>query len=136
MGLAWMPTGGELLFVEATSMPGEEELVLTGMLGNVMRESAHAALSYLRSNGERLGIDPAALADRTVHVHVPAGAIPKDGPSAGVPILAALASLALGRPVRGDVAMTGEITLRGRAPRRSAASRRRFSRRSARASRR
>jgi ATP-dependent Lon protease len=114
MGLAWMPTGGEILFVEATSMTGDEKLVLTGMLGNVMRESARAALSYLRSNGERLGIDPAALTERTVHVHVPAGAIPKDGPSAGVPILAALASLALGRPVRGDVAMTGEITLRGR----------------------
>jgi ATP-dependent Lon protease len=114
LGLAWMPSGGELLFIEATSMPGEERLVLTGMLGNVMRESAQAALSYLRSNGQRLGIDPGAIAGRTVHVHVPAGAIPKDGPSAGVTMLVALASLALGRPVRGDLAMTGEITLRGR----------------------
>ncbi|MCL2450718.1 MAG: endopeptidase La, partial [Polyangiaceae bacterium] len=114
LGLAWMPSGGEILFVEATSMPGEERLVLTGMLGNVMRESAQAALSYLRSNGQTLGIDPETLSGRTVHVHVPAGAIPKDGPSAGVTILAALASLALGRPVRGDLAMTGEITLRGR----------------------
>jgi ATP-dependent Lon protease len=114
LGLAWMPSGGELLFVEATSMPGEERLVLTGMLGNVMRESAQAALSYLRSNGGRLGIDPAAFERKTVHVHVPAGAIPKDGPSAGVTILVALASLALGRPVRADLAMTGEVTLRGR----------------------
>jgi ATP-dependent Lon protease len=114
-GLAWMPTGGDILFVEATIMPGEDDhLVLTGMLGNVMRESAQAALSYLRSNAERLGIDPRALQHRTVHVHVPAGAIPKDGPSAGVTMLVALASQASGRVVRGDVAMTGEITLRGR----------------------
>jgi ATP-dependent Lon protease len=114
LGLAWMPTGGELLFVETTSMPGDERLVLTGMLGNVMRESAQTALSYLRSNGERLGIDPRALERKTVHVHVPAGAIPKDGPSAGVTILVALASLALGRPACADLAMTGEVTLRGR----------------------
>jgi ATP-dependent Lon protease len=114
LGLAWMPTGGELLFVEATSMQGDERLVLTGMLGNVMRESAQAALSYIRANGQRLGIDSRALEGRTVHVHVPAGAIPKDGPSAGVTILVALASLALGRPACADLAMTGEVTLRGR----------------------
>jgi ATP-dependent Lon protease len=114
LGLGWMPSGGEILFVEATSMEGEDRLVLTGTLGNVMRESAQAALSYLRSNGHRLGIAPGALAGRTVHVHVPAGAVPKDGPSAGVAMLVALASLAFGSAVRGDVAMTGEMTLRGR----------------------
>ena len=114
-GLSWTPAGGDILFVEATMMPGEEEkLVLTGMLGNVMRESAQAALSYLRSNAERLGIDPQAFTRKIVHVHVPVGAIPKDGPSAGVTILAALASIATGRPVRNDLAMTGEITLRGK----------------------
>jgi ATP-dependent Lon protease len=114
-GLAWMPTGGDILFVEAAVMPGEDDrLVLTGMLGDVMRESAQAALSYLRSNGARLGIDPRVLHRKTVHVHVPAGGIPKDGPSAGVTILVALASLAMGRPVRCDLAMTGEVTLRGR----------------------
>jgi ATP-dependent Lon protease len=114
-GLAWRPTGGDILFVEATITPGDEDrLVLTGMLGDVMRESAHAALSYLRSNGARLGIDPRFLHRKTVHIHVPAGGIPKDGPSAGVTILVALASLARGRAVRCDLAMTGEITLRGR----------------------
>jgi ATP-dependent Lon protease len=114
-GLAWMPSGGDILFVEATIVPGDEDrLVLTGMLGDVMRESAQAALSYLRSNAARLGIDAGALEHKTVHVHVPAGAIPKDGPSAGVTILSALASLVTGRPVRCDVAMTGEVTLRGR----------------------
>jgi len=114
-GLAWTPVGGEILFVEATMMPGRDErLVLTGMLGDVMRESAQAALSYLRSNAGRLGIDPKAFEGKTIHIHVPAGAIPKDGPSAGVTMVAALASLALGRPVRNDLAMTGEITLRGK----------------------
>jgi len=114
-GLAWMPTGGDILFVEATILPGDEDrLVLTGMLGDVMRESAQAALSYLRSNGARFGIDPRALHRKTVHIHVPAGGIPKDGPSAGVTILVALASLARGCPVRCDLAMTGELTLRGR----------------------
>ena len=114
-GLAWTPVGGDILFVEATIMPGSEErLVLTGMLGNVMRESAQAALSYLRSNMERLGIDPHAFEGKVVHLHVPAGAIPKDGPSAGLTMLVALASQATGRPVRNDVAMTGEITLRGK----------------------
>ena len=114
-GLAWMPTGGDILFVEASIMPADEDrLVLTGMLGDVMRESAQAALSYLRSNGARFGIDPRAFHRKTVHVHVPAGGIPKDGPSAGVTILTAIASSGPGRPVRCDLAMTGEITLRGR----------------------
>jgi ATP-dependent Lon protease len=114
-GLAWMPTGGDILFVEVTITPGDEDrLVLTGMLGDVMRESAQAALSYLRSNGARFGIDPRALHRKTIHVHVPAGGIPKDGPSAGVTILVALASLARGCAVRCDLAMTGELTLRGR----------------------
>jgi ATP-dependent Lon protease len=114
-GLAWTATGGDVLFVEATMMPsGEERLVLTGMLGDVMRESAQAAVSYVRSNAEALEIDPELFEDRTIHVHVPAGAIPKDGPSAGVTIMTALASLATRRAVRGDLAMTGEITLRGK----------------------
>jgi ATP-dependent Lon protease len=114
-GLAWTPTGGDVLFVEATMMPSDEErLVLTGMLGDVMRESAQAAVSYVRSNAEALDIDPKLFEGRTIHVHVPAGAIPKDGPSAGVTIVTALASLVSRRPVRGDLAMTGEITLRGK----------------------
>ncbi len=115
-GLAWTPTGGDVLFVEATMMPADEErLILTGMLGDVMRESAQAALSYIRSNArELLGVDPAVLSGKAVHIHVPAGAVPKDGPSAGVTMATALASLVSGRPVRSDVAMTGEITLRGK----------------------
>ncbi len=113
-GLAWTPSGGEILFVEAALMPGREGLVLTGMMGDVMRESAQAALSFVRSNAERLGFDPRLFEGKIVHVHVPAGAIPKDGPSAGVALMAALASLALGKPIRNDVAMTGEITLRGK----------------------
>jgi ATP-dependent Lon protease len=113
-GLAWTPTGGEVLFVEATLLPSpDERLILTGMLGDVMRESAQAALSFVRSNARDLGIDPAVFERASVHLHVPAGAIPKDGPSAGVAMVVALASLATGRPVRSDVAMTGEITLRG-----------------------
>ena len=114
-GLAWTPVGGDLLFVEATMMPTpEERLVLTGMLGDVMRESAQAALSYVRSSASRLGLPADVFQGKTVHVHVPAGAIPKDGPSAGVTITTALASLATGRPVQPDLAMTGEITLRGK----------------------
>jgi ATP-dependent Lon protease len=114
-GLAWTPTGGDVLFVEATMMPSREErLVLTGMLGDVMRESAQAAVSWVRSNAGRLGVDPRLFEGTTLHVHVPAGAIPKDGPSAGVTMTSAIASLATGRPVRSDVAMTGEITLRGK----------------------
>jgi ATP-dependent Lon protease len=115
MGLAWMPTGGDILFVEASIMPCHgDALVLTGQLGNVMRESAQAALSYLRTNAGRLGIDARSLEHKTVHVHVPAGAIPKDGPSAGVTMLVALASQASGRIVRSEIGMTGEVTLRGR----------------------
>ena len=113
-GLAWTPVGGDVLFVEATFVPSaEERLILTGMLGDVMRESAQAALSFVRSNAGELEIDPAAFGRTTVHLHVPAGAIPKDGPSAGVAMVVALASLGAGRPVRSDIAMTGEITLRG-----------------------
>ena len=114
-GLAWTPTGGDVLFVEATMMPSQEErLILTGMLGDVMRESAQAAASYVRSNAERLGIDPHLFEGKTIHLHVPAGAIPKDGPSAGVTMVVAIASLVSGRLVHSDVAMTGEITLRGK----------------------
>jgi ATP-dependent Lon protease len=115
VGLAWTPSGGDVLFVEATMMPSQDErLLLTGMLGDVMRESAQAALSYVRSNAVRLGIDPRAFEGQLVHLHVPAGAIPKDGPSAGVTMATALASLATGRCVRSHLAMTGEITLRGK----------------------
>jgi len=114
-GLAWTSTGGDVLFVEATMMPSDEErLVLTGMLGDVMRESAQAAVSYVRSHADDLGVDPRAFEGRTIHIHVPAGAIPKDGPSAGVTIVTALASLVTRRAVRSDTAMTGEITLRGK----------------------
>jgi ATP-dependent Lon protease len=112
-GLAVTGAGGDVLFVEATAMPGDAHLTLTGQLGDVMKESAHIALSYLKSHGREIGIDPAGL-DRALHVHVPAGAIPKDGPSAGVTMVTALASLVSGRPVRSDVAMTGEVTLNGR----------------------
>ena len=114
-GLAWTPVGGDVLFVEATMMPGkEEDLILTGMLGEVMRESAQAAASYVRSNAVQFGIDPSVFEGKRIHVHVPAGGIPKDGPSAGVTMMTALASLASGRPVCGDLAMTGEITHRGK----------------------
>ena len=113
-GLAVTGTGGEVLFVEATSMEGAEGLVLTGQLGDVMKESAEIALSYLRAHAGELGISPEAFAGKRFHVHVPAGAVPKDGPSAGVTMVAALASLLLGRPVRPEVGMTGEVTLQGR----------------------
>src|SRR6266545_3573897 len=113
-GLAVTGTGGDVLFIEATVMDGEPGLTLTGQLGDVMKESAQIALSYLRSHGPALGLDPAVLAGRRVHLHVPAGAVPKDGPSAGVTMTTALASLITGRPVRPDVAMTGEVTLSGR----------------------
>jgi ATP-dependent Lon protease len=113
-GLAVTGAGGEVLFVEATSMPGEPGLTLTGQLGDVMKESAQIALSYLRAHGPELGIDPGELAGRRIHVHVPAGAVPKDGPSAGITMVTALASLASGRPVRPEVGMTGEVTLAGR----------------------
>ncbi|RMF83751.1 MAG: endopeptidase La, partial [Nitrospinota bacterium] len=112
-GLAWTPNGGEIIFVEATKMPGRNNLLLTGQLGEVMKESAQAAMSYVRSKAEELGIAPDFYEKYDIHIHVPAGAIPKDGPSAGVTLLTALVSLLTGRPVRNDVAMTGEITLRG-----------------------
>ncbi|MEV0732222.1 endopeptidase La [Polymorphospora sp. NPDC050346] len=113
-GLAVTGAGGDVLFIEATSMEGEPGLTLTGQLGDVMKESAHIALSYLRSHGRELGLDPNALAGRRIHLHVPAGAVPKDGPSAGVTMVTALASLASGRPVRPEFGMTGEVTLAGR----------------------
>ena len=113
-GLVWTPTGGEIIFVEAALTPGKGELKLTGQLGEVMKESASAALSYLKSRASSLGIDPQLFDKNDIHVHVPAGAQPKEGPSAGVTVLTAMASLLTGRPVRDDVAMTGEITLRGR----------------------
>jgi ATP-dependent Lon protease len=113
-GLAVTGTGGDVLFIEATIMDGEPGLTLTGQLGDVMKESAQIALSYLRSHAPSLGIDPAALAGRRIHLHVPAGAVPKDGPSAGITMATALASLATGRPVRPEVGMTGELTLSGR----------------------
>lgn len=113
-GLAVTGAGGDVLFIEATVMEGEPRLVLTGQLGDVMKESAQIALSYLRSHSGLLGIDAGELAKGVVHLHVPAGAVPKDGPSAGVTMVAALASLASGRPVRSEVGMTGEVTLNGR----------------------
>src|ERR1700682_6037326 len=113
-GLVWTPTGGEIIFVEAALTPGKGELKLTGQLGDVMKESAAAALSYLKSRAASLNIDPELFDKNDIHVHVPAGAQPKEGPSAGVTVLTAMASLLTGRLVRDDVAMTGEITLRGR----------------------
>ena len=114
IGLAWTPVGGEILFIEATKMPGRGSLILTGSLGEVMKESAQTALSLLRSKAKELNIDFTGHDKRDIHIHVPAGATPKDGPSAGVTIAVALASLLSGRIVRSDVAMTGEISLRGR----------------------
>ena len=114
IGLAWTPAGGEVLFIEASRMPGSALLTLTGQLGDVMKESARAALSWLRANGERYGITGDFFKNAEIHLHVPSGAIPKDGPSAGVAMVTALASEMTGRPVRGDLAMTGEITLSGR----------------------
>jgi ATP-dependent Lon protease len=113
-GLTWTPTGGEIVFVEAALMPGKGELKLTGQLGEVMRESAAAALSYLKTRALELGIGREVFEENDIHVHVPAGAQPKEGPSAGVTVLTAMASILSGKPVRGDLAMTGEITLRGR----------------------
>ena len=113
-GLAWTPVGGDILFIETSQMPGKGALKITGQLGDVMKESAHAALTYVRSNAKSLGVDPNFLDTRDIHIHVPAGAVPKDGPSAGVTIFTALTSLLTGRRVRNDTAMTGECTLRGR----------------------
>jgi ATP-dependent Lon protease len=113
-GLVWTPVGGEIIFIEAASMTGKGQLTLTGQLGDVMKESAMAALSYVRSNAHVLGLPNNVFEEQNVHIHVPAGAIPKDGPSAGVTMTTVLVSLASGRKVRSDVAMTGEITLRGK----------------------
>ncbi len=113
-GLAWTPVGGDILFVETSRMPGKGGVQITGQLGDVMKESASAALSYIRSHADVLGVDAKFLADQDVHIHVPAGAVPKDGPSAGVTMFTALVSLLTGTRVRPDTAMTGECTLRGR----------------------
>ena len=114
VGLAWTPAGGEVLFVEASRMQGGGSLTLTGHLGDVMKESARTALSWFRAHAQHYGVDPSFYKDSEIHLHVPSGAIPKDGPSAGVTMVSALASQLTGRPVRGDIAMTGEITLSGR----------------------
>lgn len=113
-GLAWTPVGGDILFIETSRMPGKGHVEITGQLGDVMKESARAALTYVRSHTHELGIDPEFLASQDMHIHVPAGAVPKDGPSAGVTMFTALTSLLTGRRVRSDTAMTGEATLRGR----------------------
>ena len=112
-GLAWTPTGGEIMFIETTAMRGRGNLMLTGKLGDVMKESAQAALSYAKSNAKDLGVNEDYFQDRDIHIHVPEGAIPKDGPSAGIALATSMISLFIGRPVHRDVAMTGEITLRG-----------------------
>jgi len=112
-GLAWTPVGGDILFIEATRTPGRGALILTGQLGEVMRESAQAALTLVKSRASQLGIDPALFEKSDIHIHVPAGATPKDGPSAGVAMFTALASLLMDRTVKNNTAMTGEISLRG-----------------------
>jgi len=113
-GLAWTPMGGDILFIETSRMPGKGRLEITGQLGDVMKESARAALTYVRSHTVELGVKGDFLEKEDVHIHVPAGAVPKDGPSAGVTMFTALTSLFTGRRVRADTAMTGECTLRGR----------------------
>ncbi len=113
IGLAWTPVGGDILFIEAARMPGKGKLLLTGQLGDVMKESAQAALSFIRSNAGKLGIPPETFSECDLHLHFPAGAVPKDGPSAGVALLTAITSLLLGKRVKHTLAMTGEITLRG-----------------------
>jgi ATP-dependent Lon protease len=112
-GLAWTSVGGEILNVDVAIMRGTERLTLTGQLGDVMKESAQAALSYIRSNAKKLGVNPEFNKNREIHIHLPEGAIPKDGPSAGITMAMAIISAASNRPARNDVAMTGEITLRG-----------------------
>jgi ATP-dependent Lon protease len=112
-GLAWTPAGGDILFIESSRVKGTGKLILTGQLGEVMKESAQAAVTLIKSQADRLGIDSSTLDDCDLHIHVPAGAIPKDGPSAGVAMATSLASLLTQRTVRADVAMTGEISLRG-----------------------
>jgi ATP-dependent Lon protease len=112
-GMAWTQAGGEIIFVEAAKMRGKKSLNLTGQLGDVMKESAQAALTYVRTKAKELGIPEDFYESQDIHIHVPQGSIPKDGPSAGITIFTALTSLFTGRPVRSDIAMTGEITLRG-----------------------
>ena len=112
-GLAWTPSGGDILFIEATKMPGRGNIAVTGNLKSVMSESAHTAMTFVRSRAERLGLAPDFLKDIDIHIHFPKGGTPKDGPSAGIAIFSAITSLMLGCPLKGDVAMTGEITLRG-----------------------
>ncbi len=114
IGLAWTPVGGDILFLEATRAPGSKGFLVTGQLGDVMKESAQAALSYIRSRAEQLGLAPDIFSKSDIHIHVPAGGIPKDGPSAGIAMATALASLLTGRPLRPKLGMTGEITLRGK----------------------
>jgi ATP-dependent Lon protease len=112
-GLAWTPVGGDILFIEASLVPGKGNLILTGQLGEVMKESAQAAVSLAKTRMDKLGAERAVLETHDLHIHIPAGAIPKDGPSAGVAMFLAVASLLSGRTVRPDIAMTGEISLRG-----------------------
>jgi ATP-dependent Lon protease len=112
-GLAWTPVGGDILFIEATATPGVGRLILTGQLGEVMKESAQAALSIVKNRAVSFGIDPTRFEKTDIHIHVPAGATPKDGPSAGVAMFMALISLMTDRTIRSDTAMTGEISLRG-----------------------
>ncbi len=111
MGLAWTPAGGDVLFIEANRMKGKGNFTITGQIGDVMKESMQAALTWVRSNAAKLGLDEDVLKDVDLHIHVPAGAIPKDGPSAGVTMATALVSLLTDKPVRPLTAMTGEITL-------------------------
>lgn len=112
-GLAWTPTGGDILFIEATRMPGNQQFKITGSIGDVMEESAQAALSYVRAHAAEYNIDPNFFEKSDIHLHVPAGATPKDGPSAGVTMTTALISLLTQKSIRPEVGMTGEITLRG-----------------------
>jgi ATP-dependent Lon protease len=112
--MAWTEAGGDIIFVESSLMKGGKSLTLTGRLGEVMRESAQAALTYIRSSAKALGVDETFYENNDIHVHVPHGGVPKDGPSAGVTIATSLVSLLTGRPVKADVAMTGEITLKGK----------------------
>ena len=112
-GLAWTPVGGDILFVESSRVPGSGRLILTGQLGDVMKESAQAAMTLAKGHARELGVDPLVFEKSDLHIHVPAGAVPKDGPSAGVSIFASLVSMLTQRTVRNDVAMTGEISLRG-----------------------